>query len=193
MLLPTTAMVALLSPLVGRYVDKYGPKFSLIVGFAFFVLSAFIQTQFTGNSSLGVIVTAFVLMGVGWGCILRPSTVASLSSIPESMGAVAMGSAWTIHNIGGVIGLGLGLVIYRMFAKMALLNVLHNENSLWLKTMIDNPDNAMTILQHHTHLTASESLSVFEQFFMSGYQAAMWLLVATSFIVLMVMLFGYKK
>jgi hypothetical protein len=51
-------------------------------------------------------------MGLGWACILGPSTVLAISSLPESSGALAMGASWTLHNIGGVIGLGIGLAVY---------------------------------------------------------------------------------
>jgi hypothetical protein len=58
-------------------------------------------------------------MGIGWACILGPSTVAALSSLPESMGAVAMGSSWTLHNMGGAVGLALGTVVYNIYARSA--------------------------------------------------------------------------
>ncbi len=51
-------------------------------------------------------------MGIGWACILGPSTVLALASLPESSSALAMGASWTLHNIGGVIGLGVGLAVY---------------------------------------------------------------------------------
>ncbi len=130
MLLPTTAMVALLSPIVGRVVDKFGAKLPLVIGFIFFTLSAFLQTQFAENSSLFYILLAFIFMGIGWACILGPSTVAALSSLPESMGAVAMGSSWTLHNIGGAVGLGVGVVVYRIYAQQSFIH--GYQAAMWL-------------------------------------------------------------
>lgn len=196
MLLPTTAMVALLSPVVGKLVDSYGPKMPLAFGFVFFVLSALLQTQFSENSSLLQLLAAFIFMGIGWACILGPSTVASLSSVPESMGAVAMGSSWTIHNIGGAIGLGIGVVIYRIYAQYALSNDLaahHISGGSWINEVVANPNNALELLQRYTHLAINDLLSISHQFFIAGYQAAMWLLVASSLIVLGVIYFGLKK
>jgi len=115
MLLPTTAMVAILSPVVGKVVDRVGPQFLLIIGLSFFISSAWLQANFTENSSVIFILFSFVLMGIGWACILGPSTVAALSSVPEEMSAVAMGSSWTLHNIGGAIGLALAAATYRSY------------------------------------------------------------------------------
>jgi EmrB/QacA subfamily drug resistance transporter len=196
MLLPTTAMVAILSPIVGKMTDVSGPKLLLIVGFVFFTLSAFLQTQFTENSSTLYILTAFALMGIGWACILGPSTVAALSAVSESMGAVAMGSSWTLHNIGGAIGLGVGVVIYRHFAANNLLQNLSGyqiKSDTWVNQVVMNPDHAIQLLQKYTVFNINETTVLFQQFFIHGYRAAMWFLVVASFISLLVMIIGMKK
>jgi EmrB/QacA subfamily drug resistance transporter len=195
MLLPTTVMVAILSPIVGRIVDIYGPKIPLIIGFVFFMLSAFFQTEFTEYSSLPHIIFAFALMGIGWACILGPSTVASLSSVPESMGAVAMGTSWTLHNVGGAIGLGVGIVIYKVFAKNNLINnlaIYHINGNFWADEIITNPNNASNLIRQYTHLNSNDLLPILHQFFITGYHAAMWLLLFTSFAALGVILFGMR-
>ena len=69
-------------------------------------------------------------MGIGWACILGPATVAGLSSMPDSLGAVVMGSAWTMHNIGGAIGLGVGVVIYHVFATESF--IAGYQSAMWL-------------------------------------------------------------
>jgi EmrB/QacA subfamily drug resistance transporter len=196
MLLPTTAMVAILSPIVGRITDTVGPKILLVFGFIFFMLSAFLQAQFTENSSIGYIIFTFLLIGTGWACILGPSTVASLSAVPENRGALAMGAAWTLHNIGGTLGLGIGIMIYHTFAKQNLISNLaskHINVNAWVNEAITNPDNAVKLFHQHTHLSTADILSLFHQFFITGYHAAMWLLLLTSFIALCIILIGMKK
>lgn len=111
LLLPTTGLVAALSPVVGRLVDRKGPVGLLVAGFACLALSALMQANLSVDGPLGYMLTAFALMGIGWACILGPSTAASLAAVPERIGAVAMGSAWTLHNIGGALGLAAGASI----------------------------------------------------------------------------------
>ncbi|MCC2624601.1 MAG: family efflux transporter permease subunit [Burkholderiales bacterium] len=111
-LLPVTATIALLSPVIGRYVDRHGAKNVLLCGFIFFALSAFMQANFNNINSIFFVLLALVSMGIGWACVLGPSTVLALASLPESSSALAMGASWTLHNIGGVVGLGIGLAVY---------------------------------------------------------------------------------
>jgi EmrB/QacA subfamily drug resistance transporter len=132
MLLPTTAMVALFSPIVGRFVDHYGAKKPLLMGFALFIISAILQVNFSNNDSLLYVLIAFTIMGMAWACVLGPSTVLAISALPEQNSAVAIGASWTLHNIGGAVGLGVGVAIYR--AKLITSNSLlaGYNGTMWL-------------------------------------------------------------
>lgn len=197
MLLPTTVMVAVLSPIVGKLVDAHGPKPLIILGFTLFAISAFIQTKFQAQSSLLLILSAFLFMGAGWACILGPSTVASLSAVPESMGAVAMGTAWTMHNIGGLIGLSTGVAIYHFFAKNAILSDLSGTHipttNPWIDEVISDPNRSASLLKQYTHLTDVDITSFFHHFFMNGYHAAMCFLGITSVATLLLVSYGMQK
>jgi len=43
---------------------------------------------------------------------LGPSTMAALSSVSEPLGGVAMGTSWTLHNLGGALGLTIATALY---------------------------------------------------------------------------------
>ncbi|OOV90995.1 MFS transporter [Pseudomonas sp. MF4836] len=116
LLLPTTLGVAVLSPLVGRLVDRKGPALLIKTGLLLFVLSALLQAGFDGQTSLPYLLAAFVIMGLGWASILGPSTVLGISSVPQEVGSVAMGSLMTLHNVGGGLGLALGVGLYHHFS-----------------------------------------------------------------------------
>lgn len=196
MLLPATAMVALLSPLIGRLIDRYGVKLSLVVGFGCFIISALLQAYFSTETSTLFIIIAFAFMGIGWACVLGPSTVAVLSSVPENMSAVAMGSSWTFHNVGGAIGLGLGVVIFKFFAEKTLmvsLSLQHMPSGTWITAAAANPDRAIALLQQHTSLQNHEILTLFQRFFLNGYHAAMLFLIYSSLAALIIIIFGMKK
>ncbi|PQQ40840.1 MFS transporter [Photorhabdus luminescens] len=196
MLLPTTAMVALLSPIVGRLTDRMGVKIILVSGFLFFAISAFLQTLFSEYSSLFSIAIAFTLMGIGWACVLGPSTVAALSSVPERMGAVAMGSSWTVHNIGGAVGLAFGLLLYQQVATSSLLLKLGAFGvtpGQWVERVIAEPEGALSALHQHAGLDLADALNVFHTFFIEGYRAAMGLLLAISLSVLCILWMTLKR
>lgn len=116
LLLPTTLGVAVLSPLVGRLVDRKGPALPIKAGLLLFLLSALLQAGFDRQTSLAYLLAAFVIMGLGWASILGPSTVLGISSVSQNVSSVAMGSLMTLHNIGGGLGLAVGVGIYHAFS-----------------------------------------------------------------------------
>ncbi len=196
MLLPTTAMVALLSPIIGKITDRHGPRKPLLAGLLFFMISALLQANLTDASSLCYILSAFIFIGIGWACILGPSTVAALSSVPDRMSAVAMGSSWTIHNIGGAVGLGVGVAMYRESAQNTLLDELANHHVAsyhWAAQIVSNPELTIQTLGAQTQLSTSDVLSVFHRFFLAGYSSAMEFLAICSLAAWLVVFFLMRK
>lgn len=124
LLLPTTAVMALISPWVGRWVDKSGPQPALVLGFAALAASAALQSQFNADSSLPLLLGAFALMGLGWGCILGPLVLATLSTVSEAQSGGALGVTWTLHNLGGAVGLALAALIYPIYGYQAVMLLL---------------------------------------------------------------------
>ncbi len=112
MLLPTTIAVAVISPIIGHVVDKIGAYKPMLIGFLLFMISAILQSHLSASSTLIHVFAAFITMGIAWGMIIGPATTLAVSALPPSASALAMGTSWTLHNIGGVFGLGLGLAIY---------------------------------------------------------------------------------
>ncbi len=112
LLLPTTAVMALVSPWAGRWVDRVGTRIPLLCGFLALGLSALLQTRFDAGPGWSLEMAAFVLMGIGWGLILGPSTVAALAAVPAQLSGVATGAAWTLHNFGGALGLTIATVVF---------------------------------------------------------------------------------
>ncbi|MGS0895442.1 hypothetical protein ACVBGC_23345 [Burkholderia stagnalis] len=60
-------------------------------------------------------VPPLILFGVGWGAILGPSTLVALAALPPEKAAVAMGTSWTVHNIGGASGIAFAIFLTRHF------------------------------------------------------------------------------
>ncbi|ROR10068.1 MFS transporter [Erwinia sp. JUb26] len=113
MLLPVTLVMALVSPLTGKFSDRYGPWPVLAVGFVMLALSGILQSRFSAPPSLPLTIVAFVLMGAGWGAILGPSVAAALASLPETLHGQGIGISWTLHNLGGALGLTVATQIYQ--------------------------------------------------------------------------------
>ncbi|RDJ27018.1 MFS transporter [Bosea caraganae] len=188
MLLPTTALVALASPVVGKLADRHGPMPLLAAGLALLALSASLQMLFSEATSTPFVILAFATMGIGWGCILGPSTLAALSSVPKRLGGVAMGACWTIHNVGGATGLVLSTLLYRMLAEQALQSEAHLSSGIdpaWIDRLVSEPTVAAEQLARL--LGGAPNPGLVDDFFTSGYRAAMGLLTAATLLALAAM------
>jgi MFS family permease len=119
-LLPATAMMALLPPLTGKWVDRRGPKGVLLLGCAFLAISAVLQIGFREAEYFYFMLLAYTLFGMGFACILGPSIVAAMSSVPKAFSGVAIGTIGTVHNFGGAIGLAVGTTVYSLYAGTTL-------------------------------------------------------------------------
>lgn len=106
-LLPITATMTIISPIVGRYCDNYPRIYPILLGFILFAISAVMQCDFTQGSSITHIALPLILIGIGWACIPGPATLIAISSVPADMSGTALGATWTIHNLGGILGLGI--------------------------------------------------------------------------------------
>ncbi|WP_368396742.1 MFS transporter [Streptomyces sclerotialus] len=196
LLLPCTAVMAALSPFVGRLTDRYGPRRLLVAGFTAFTVSGVLFAQLKPDSSLVLLCTALVAMGLGWALILGPATVSALSSVPESQAGHVVGSSWTFHNLGGAIGLAAGIVLYRQQSESALTTALADHQipaGDWTREVAADPEHALTLLRQHTSLSGDDVTQIFHQTFTHGTQAAMWWVTATSLAALLALLLGRNR
>ncbi len=183
LMLPCTAVVAALSPLVGRLVDRWGPRCLLCSGFLALAVSALAQTRLTPATDMPVLVAAFAAMGVGWALVLGPATVAALSAVPGHLAGTAVGASWTCHNLGGALGLAAGMEVYRLAARDALADRLAAHEVAagpWAARVVEDPQQGPGLLRRHTDLTAAQARDAFDTMFVAGSRAAMWLLFAVA-------------
>jgi EmrB/QacA subfamily drug resistance transporter len=182
MLLPTTAVTALASPVVGRIADRIGVRPLLLAGLLLLALSAVMQARLADDTSVIYLVMAFGVLGLGWACVLGPSTVAALASVPERLGAVAMGASWTLHNLGGAVGLSIATIVYQVFARDWLVHPANSGMRLSADTagaIVADPLSAAQRLASLGMAPDTVEKTV-GQFFVHGYQASMWLLLGLS-------------
>lgn len=177
LLLPTTLGVAVLSPVVGRLVDRKGPALLVQTGLLLFVLSALLQAAFGEHTSLVYLLGAFAVMGLGWACILGPSTVLGISSVPQQVSSVAMGSLMTLHNVGGGLGLAVGVGLYREIATRALSSASGvPAQTDWLAIAAAAPEQGAVLLAEHLGQGGDVLQGWVQAAFLQGYQAVMMFL-----------------
>lgn len=116
LLLPTTAVMAMVSPPAGRGYDRFGAVAIMALGFVALLVSALMQATFGATTAWWWVLAGFACMGFGWGCVLGPSLTAALAAVPEALAGTALGMATMVHNVGGSMGLAAATVLYRFSA-----------------------------------------------------------------------------
>jgi EmrB/QacA subfamily drug resistance transporter len=105
--LPMAAMTAICSPLSGRLVGSRGTRPSLVVAGLGITAAGLILTHLeTGTASI-VLITAYLLFGLGFGMVNAPITNSTVSGMPRSQAGVAAGVASTSRQIGASLGVAV--------------------------------------------------------------------------------------
>lgn len=102
-----TLPVAILSIPIGKLYERVEAKRLLLVGFSLLFFAVFFQSKITIYGSC-------IFIGLGWVLTWGPSTSQALSSLPHHMAGIASGMFMTLQEIGGVIGLAIAGVTFRM-------------------------------------------------------------------------------
>ncbi len=110
--LPTAAMILGLSPVAGHLVGTRGPRLPLVIGGAGILVAALLLTSLTAQSSLVLLVLAYLVFGIGFGMVNPPITNTAVSGMPREQAGVAAAVASTSRVVGGALGVAvLGAVV----------------------------------------------------------------------------------
>jgi EmrB/QacA subfamily drug resistance transporter len=106
-LVPLAAMTAICSPLAGRIVGSVGTRLPLMVAGVAIAAGALLLTHLATNTGTSVLVTSYVLFGIGFGMVNAPITNSTVSGMPVSQAGVASGVASTSRQIGSSLGVAV--------------------------------------------------------------------------------------
>ena len=110
--LPIAAMTVLVSPLAGRWVGARGVRGPLVVGGLGLGLGGLMLVGLSTDTSLGWLLGAYCIFGLGFGAVNPPITNTAVSGMPPSQAGVAAAVATTSRQIGLTLGVAVvGAVI----------------------------------------------------------------------------------
>jgi EmrB/QacA subfamily drug resistance transporter len=103
------ALVTGLAPVVsGRLVATRGPRISLLIGGAGIAGGAIIMFfTLTSDTSIGLLIVAYVVFGIGFGTINAPITNTAVSGMPLSQAGLAAAVASTSRQVGSALGVAV--------------------------------------------------------------------------------------
>ncbi|GAA2736145.1 MDR family MFS transporter [Actinocorallia aurantiaca] len=120
LLLPGGLAMGLVSPLVGRLSDRFGPRPLVIPGTFALALSLALMSLLDQTSPVWFVVLAHVLTSLGIGFAMTPLMTSALGSLDESLYSHGSAILNTLQQLGGAAGTALFVAIMTMGADTAV-------------------------------------------------------------------------
>ncbi len=122
--LPMAVSMVIAAPRSATFVERFGPRKVMTVGLVLVASSLAIMSTFTLDTNYGVIAVALVLLGLGGGSVMPPSTGQIMSALPLDRAGVGSAVNDTTREVGGSIGIAvlgsITSVVYRSNIAEAL-------------------------------------------------------------------------
>ena len=103
LLLPFSASVTIVSPLVGRVVGRYGARPPILVGLATLILGLLVLIL-AGHQNAAFVLLGLGLSGMGGALCLTPITTIAMTSVPPQRAGMASGIMSAQRAIGSTVG-----------------------------------------------------------------------------------------
>ncbi|WP_223701900.1 DHA2 family efflux MFS transporter permease subunit [Sutcliffiella deserti] len=111
MLLPGSALNGILSPLVGRLFDKYGPKWLVTPGLILVTVMLWFFTTLSPVSSVAFIVALHIGLMVGVAMVWMPAQTNGLNQLPPELYPHGTAVLNTLQQVAGAIGIAIAISI----------------------------------------------------------------------------------
>src|SRR4051794_25548559 len=102
--LPSTLVIMVVAPISGRLADRVGPRPLMATGLTLTSFALFLQTRIDVNTSYGLLLPAFMIMGAGIGLTMSPMSTAAMNSVNPDKAGVASGTLSMNRMLGGTFG-----------------------------------------------------------------------------------------
>jgi EmrB/QacA subfamily drug resistance transporter len=121
--LPLAAMTVVVSPIAGRVVGTRGVRGPLVVGGLGVAAGSLMLVSLSPDTSLGWLLAAYSVFGLGFGAVNPPITNAAVSGMPASQAGVGAAVATTSRQV----GLTLGVAVVGALATATVHGSLHDD------------------------------------------------------------------
>ena len=122
--LPSTLMIVLIAPVAGRLSDRVGPRPLMVTGLTLVAFALFLQTRITVDTGYGLLLPAFVLMGIGMALVMSPMSTAAMNSVAPEKAGVGSGILSMSRMVGATFGVAAIGALFQHLARNELADKL---------------------------------------------------------------------
>jgi EmrB/QacA subfamily drug resistance transporter len=111
-MIPMAIAVIIVSPLSGALADKIGAKWVIFAGMLVMTFAMLYIANLSPATTLGSLVLPFVLLGIGIGLPMSPTTSAALMDVPVNKVGGASGTLSMLRQIGAILGIAITATVF---------------------------------------------------------------------------------
>jgi EmrB/QacA subfamily drug resistance transporter len=102
--LPATLMIVLIAPVAGRLSDRIGPRPLMVTGLSLTAISLFLLTRIDVGTGYGLLLPAFIVMGIGIALVMSPMSTAAMNAVTPEKAGVGSGILSMSRMVGATFG-----------------------------------------------------------------------------------------
>ncbi|MFC1901612.1 MFS transporter [Chloroflexota bacterium] len=118
-LLASTAVQALVSPVAGRLSDRFEPRKIAATGMAISCMALVIFAFLTEETALGLILVGMCIFGTGMALFVSPNANAVMSSVDKRFLGVASGVMGTMRTFGFSLNMAIVMMLFSVYIGQA--------------------------------------------------------------------------
>jgi EmrB/QacA subfamily drug resistance transporter len=122
--LPSTLVIMVVAPISGRLSDRVGPRPLIATGLTLTSFALFLQTRIDVDTSYGLLLPAFMIMGAGIGLTMSPMSTAAMNSVNPDKAGVASGTLSMNRMLGGTFGVAALGALFQHLSRSELTDKL---------------------------------------------------------------------
>jgi EmrB/QacA subfamily drug resistance transporter len=115
--LPTTLMIVLIAPLAGRLSDRVGPRPLMVTGLSLTAISLFMLTRIDVDTGYGLLLPAFLVMGIGIALVMSPMSTAAMNAVTPEKSGVGSGILSMSRMVGATFGVAAIGALFQHLAR----------------------------------------------------------------------------
>ena len=129
-LLPGGIINGIMSPIMGRLFDKYGPKWLVIPGLAIVTVTLWFFSSISATSTIAFVVVLHSTLMIGVSMIFMPSQTNGINQLPRELYPDGTAIMNTLQQVAGAIGTALAVSIMTAGQKSYMSSVSNPDDPL---------------------------------------------------------------